>query len=568
MRRATSLFTPAFLLAAIQLTACSADDDGEAVAPDFGSGKSDAIDQVDDRGVLELDATLGGSFTEDLEFHGYRLSVRPGADVRLEITRNGTSKNLDTTLFVYGPARAGAFGTSAIAFDDDSGWGRQSRLSSVELTEGGEYLVVVGTHDARGRGNYRVKASCNDGECAPLPPVAGCDEIVANNILFCMQRQVDDTAADPETDDLTWPEALAICTDAEALGPVFDNLCNNGSAPFCAAGFEAFAQTMGPACQEELAPFAVECVFGNEYRDHRVSRDLVVGVARTFDTAVGLSELERAQVIAAVRAAGSADVETLDAAFDAVDGGEFNRTELWDRTNARPFVVYEFAAGDTSIGAYFAHGTTDVVAVIGDGWISRCSAGIGPAGGACSDDDDCSVGTCVGAPADGVGRCTELGGFGEQDSCSADAPCDLGQGLICAGLSRSDDGLCLPAWMRGNFGENDGEEFFPIPDGQQAGIERRVMVNGLATVDMDVELDLDGFHQAPEQLRVTLVNPSGNEVTVPLVSGDGSLTVGTISGFSGDEDVNGEWILRIADPVAGNIGNLFAWRLTIGSRFD
>lgn len=562
------------VLAAALCAACTtATDDGAAV-PDLGGGKADAIDQVDDRGALELDAAADGVFVEELEFHGYRLAVRPGARVRVEITRQGTAKALDTTLFVFGPVQDGRFGTEAIAFDDDSGWGKQSRLTGLELSDGGEYLVVVGTHDARGRGKYRLRATCENGDCSPPPPLAACDEVVANNILSCVAIQVADSAADPEATPLTRADALAICTDGEELGRIFDRLCTGGGTPagFCTAGFDAFAQQTGPACRDELAPFAVECVFGDEYRDLVGSHDVVSGSRRVLSSPVDLTDLERAQVIATVQARGFEGIATIEDAFDVADGGEFNRTELWDRTSARAYVVYEFGAGDTSVGAYFAHGTTDVVARISDGFLERCSAAVGPQGNDCTSDDDCTVGRCFGdSEGNDRGRCTVLSGFGDQTMCSTAEECDIGQGLLCAGLTRSDDGICFPAWMRGNFGEggvDDDGLAMTIPDGAGA-LERTLLVYGLATVDMDVELSLEGFHGAPAQLRATLTNPAGNEVEVPLSTETGRLTVaGSLAGFSGDEMVNGVWTLRITDEVAGSAGTLDGWRLRIGSRFD
>jgi subtilisin-like proprotein convertase family protein len=92
------------------------------------------------------------------------------------------------------------------------------------------------------------------------------------------------------------------------------------------------------------------------------------------------------------------------------------------------------------------------------------------------------------------------------------------------------------------------------------------MVNGLATVDMDVELDLFAIHPEGGQLQVTLTNPHGTEVVVPM---DGSTRFsGTVLGFSGDEAVNGPWTLRIVDGVAGDEGSLLRWTLHLGSRFD
>src|SRR5262245_5246426 len=144
------------ILAVLFATACAADTDG-AMAPELGaSGKADAADHVAMRPALVLGSAHDDSFVEDLEFHGYPLAVRPGASVRVELTHTGSSSHLDATLFVYGPHTDAGWGESAIAFDDDSGWGRLPRLRHLVLADGGEYLVVIGTHDAQGRGKYRL----------------------------------------------------------------------------------------------------------------------------------------------------------------------------------------------------------------------------------------------------------------------------------------------------------------------------------------------------------------------------------------------------------------------------
>ena len=41
-----------------------------------------------------------------------------------------------------------------------------------------------------------------------------------------------------------------------------------------------------------------------------------------------------------------------------------------------------------------------------------------------------------------------------------------------------------------------------------------------------------------------------------------------VIGFSGDESVNGEWTLRVADRATGKVGTLLGWQLTVTSRWD
>ncbi len=474
------------LFASTALFACATDDADDAATPDLGGGKADATDRVIDRGALALETASTGAFTEDLQFDGYRLAVRDGAVVRIEITHAGTASKLDTTLFVYGPCDADGCGTEALAFDDDSGWSRHSRLRGLEL-DGGEYLVVVGTHDARGRGHYRLLTTCENDACEPLPPE--------------------------------------------------------------------------PAA----------CVFGDTYRDHFHSDALATTRRRVIDSPAGLTPIEQQQIIGAAQASAAGDsVQTLADAFDTADQGEFNQVELWDRTSNTAYVIYEFGAGDTSVGAYFVYGTTQRVAVIGDGDLQECSAAAGAAGNDCEADAECSVGTCVGrSDASGAGRCTDLTGFGESTACSATQPCDLAQGLACAGLTRGDEGLCQPAWMFDSFGEL--ESGTPVPDGDAAGAVRTVDVHGLATVDTDVSLRLWVSHDVPSQLTATLVNPAGTEVVVfdGASSSANELSIdGPVAGFSGDESVNGTWTLRVVDSVSGSAGTIERWTLSLGSRMD
>ena len=158
-----SLLLPLLLL----VPACDAATSSQAVVPNLTDGKADVADRVVAAAPLQFEAAVTGAFDEDLQFFGHALEVRAGAEVRLDVTHAGTASKLDTTMFVYGPrTAAGGYGTEAIAFDDDAGWGRHSRLDMV-FDQAGEYLVVLGTHDGRGRGRYRLLATCDDDACGP-----------------------------------------------------------------------------------------------------------------------------------------------------------------------------------------------------------------------------------------------------------------------------------------------------------------------------------------------------------------------------------------------------------------
>jgi hypothetical protein len=563
---------PAVLSVLFVLVGCAGK--GEPIEPPVGDGKGDVVDRVALLGPLPLGGEVRGAMTEDLEFHGYTLDVRPGARVDLEITQKGTQRSLDATLYVYGPERpAGGYGTEAIDMDDDGGWGRHPRLRDLALADGGRYLVVVGSHDGRGRGGYRLTATCAAGECAPIVSTGACHVAIADDIRAC----VADLMADVETAPASEVEAVALCADAEPTADAFDAACAAAAPPALCASFVDFAQHHLPVCRAELEDEVLDrtCALGQVYRDLWRLPGLHVLSHRRVTSAAGLSALTRAQIVRAVQASSHTDVTTAEEALGRVDEGEINLVEVWDATGRRGFTALEYGAGDNSYGRIFAAGTAAEVVDINDGDLHRCTAMHGDELRRCAADLDCADGlSCVGADeAIGRGSCVDLAADdhpAETADCSAAAPCPAGSGLLCAGLSRGDQGLCLPAWMRRRF---ETRPDLSIPDGGSAGAAAQVAVFGLATVDVDVWLAAVVVHPRPSDLRVFVANPDGSEV----LAFDGAAAGASgpeleldlpVRGFSGDESVNGVWSVRVVDRVSGQRGTVDHVALTIGSRWD
>jgi subtilisin-like proprotein convertase family protein len=163
-------------------------------------------------------------------------------------------------------------------------------------------------------------------------------------------------------------------------------------------------------------------------------------------------------------------------------------------------------------------------------------------------------------------------GVGDFEDCSEQQWC--APGLICAGITRSNGGLCMDASLRGEFAS--GNVNAPIPDSDV--LVAMLDASDLATVDTDVVVSIELEHPDPSALTITLTNPSNNEVMVwdqepspydlSWYPDPGSLMIARVpQGFSGDESVNGTWILTITDDAGGG-GTLVAWGLEIMSRFD
>ena len=567
--------------------ACADDDRGALVDPAVVDGKADASDRVTKLGAVGFGApgAVTGAFVEDLEWHGYTLAVRPDALVTLDVTQKGSSRSVDTTMYLYGPMNAsGGYGVSATAFDDDAGWGRLSRLKKQRLA-GGEWLVVVGTRDGRGRGAYRIEATCESGECAPLvAPTGTCHPAIAAGIQACVDGWLADPDFDPST--VSREDLISQCADAEPMAPVRDRLCDAPDAPaeLCALDMETFHLSYLAACRSEAigAYLDTACVFGERYGDLGGAAEAVVVLGERRLTAPdAVTPLEAEQIVAAVKATAYDDADTLAEAFEAVDDNQVNQRDLWDASNRKAYTVYEVGAGDNSFGMVFAYGTTTPVARNNDGDWYDCKVTWGAERRRCTADDQCKGGaSCIGTSGPGtLGRCIASAADthpaeGADCSLSTRGPdassCPGGAGLVCAGAALDGQGMCLPAWMRGTF---TSEPALAIADNKPAGASAQLLAFGLATVDMDVKLDLFIVHPRTKDLRVTLTNPSGNEVLVfdgasAPASTEIYLDAKALTGFSGDESVNGIWTLKAVDSKSGQVGTIERFGLEITSRWD
>lgn len=184
---------------------------------------------------------------------------------------------------------------------------------------------------------------------------------------------------------------------------------------------------------------------------------------------------------------------------------------------------------------------------------------------------DCDSGlTCTGVPYDGStpwGRCVaSTSAPGEGESCSPSRPCS--GTLLCVGLELFGEGSCSPAWMSGSWVDAEGAA---LPDATSAAagvLERSQVVYGLATVPVEIVVELDIAHARPADLRITLVDPNGVEGLVADGAAGPLPTRALVSGIPGDDSVNGRWTLRVADRASGKTGDLKSWTLQLTSRWD
>jgi hypothetical protein len=187
----------------------------------------------------------------------------------------------------------------------------------------------------------------------------------------------------------------------------------------------------------------------------------------------------------------------------------------------------------------------------------------------CDAQNACESGVmCLGATEFSPGRCVENEEIvGAGDSCSPEGTC--GAGLICAGRRDDFEGICNPFWTRDEFVDESSGTLVDVPD---SSTRVSVQVTGLATVPTDAIVRVVIDHPRPDDLELTLTNPSESGTTVMVwPRGSGPLPTapeGIVVFVPGDEVANGLWTLNVLDTVEGEQGMFSLFSLELTSRFD
>lgn len=421
--------------------------------------------------------------------------------------------------------------------------------------------------------------------------VAVCHPLVESSVRECVSAGMRES--DPSIPPRRPTELLELCTtEGDLTGPMRDELCAVfPDEAVCQLSFEEFHTNVLGACGEALRA-QYDCAFGTGFRDiERLPNNAIVrDVVLTAADIATLGDLEREQIIVAARQSAFDDVASVEAAFEFFDQGELNVLDIVEISTGRPFRALEYGAGDNSFGAIFELGSTTLVGKIQDGEMVRpvdefvlgCDVPFGVPGLVCSNHAACGQGLrCEGAisehPAGGVvGRCVDHrvsdDAPANEARCSAPSDCPIEDGLVCSGLSIFDEGFCRPAWVLGQFHDNNTIE---LP--AQGTHQRDLAVWGLATVPEDAFISLRLLHPDPQTIKITLI-PALRDEGTPFVVFDGATdpaAVGTTTvvidkaiEHSGDESLNGLWSIVVEDSAAGGAGQIDTWSLRFSSRMD
>jgi 5'-nucleotidase (lipoprotein e(P4) family) len=161
----------ASLLSISAVTACTdglVEEGGADINGD--EEKADGAQGIEVSGRLRP-GTVDFTLTTRVPRPGYIFYAAEGTAVSLEVTQAGSQAGLDTVLKIYGPRLSDGSYPKTLATDDDSGYGKLSKVKALEISIPGFYLAEVTSPAAPATARARLKLSCT-GTCDTDLPVA------------------------------------------------------------------------------------------------------------------------------------------------------------------------------------------------------------------------------------------------------------------------------------------------------------------------------------------------------------------------------------------------------------
>jgi 5'-nucleotidase (lipoprotein e(P4) family) len=165
--------TVAALLLASLVSACAEDGtDGGAADIQGDEEKADGTTGIEVTARIKP-GSVDAELSTKVPRRGYVFYAAEGTKVSLEVTQGGTSSGLDTVLKVYGPRLADGSYPKTLATDEDSGYGKLSKIRELGITIPGFYLAEMSfgeaTMPADGK-KARLKLTCA-GTCDSALPI-------------------------------------------------------------------------------------------------------------------------------------------------------------------------------------------------------------------------------------------------------------------------------------------------------------------------------------------------------------------------------------------------------------
>jgi hypothetical protein len=397
--------TPMFCVLLIAATGCLGDEAKGEEEELLDDGKADTQRRPTDHGAVMFGEPVISALTADERYHAWTFEL--SNDARVNLTTSYAvlgQRRTDTVLYLY---KETATGWGAyFARNDDYGTTTYSQL--VRDLGAGRYRVLVKGHQAATLGKFKLTAGCDGNGCVPVDP-AGClfgdvyhdipgnpslqvintNRITAANLATLGpidQQRLLRAVRDESYDDATTPENALMRVDQ---GEVNVTWIAEPAAQRTFVAFEygagdnsygaIFSRTNDQRASSindgDLINCTVKrerCRLPDDWGALREDPSFTEVSRRVVTTASQLSGVAVAQAVGAFRQSYD-DVTTVADGLSRVDRNELNVVTFRHAATSTQVDVFEYGAGDTSVGAIYQHGTTTLAGVINDLSIESCT---------------------------------------------------------------------------------------------------------------------------------------------------------------------------------------------------
>lgn len=357
-----------------------------------------------DNGPPWFGATVQAELTASTPLQAWTFELPSAAAVTFVTQGTATGPDVDTVLYLY---RRGARGWgSYLARNDDAGGTVFSSLA--RTLSAGRYRVVVRGRTRQTSGPFALSAECAGAGCPVPEQPSDCvfgsavrdlpaHLRVSNIFTFTSAAQLPDERARAELLASAKHAPFASVATADDLFAAVDGGLvrwmriwdDAGGAQYSAYEYLVDQRSYGAVLHVETGEVAAQasagrwlqcrvpvarCLLGQRYQELRVDPrfDVVSSAVVALQSASTLSEIDQAQLLAAVRVAYE-DVTDLAEALESVDANQVNRLVLSQTATGRRLVVYEYGAGDNSYGGAFLEDARSPIARIEDGAFQVCT---------------------------------------------------------------------------------------------------------------------------------------------------------------------------------------------------
>jgi hypothetical protein len=394
------------LLLAFAAGCLAADDKGpeEELLQD-ADGKADTQRKPTDHGAIAFDAPQASALTSAERYHAWEFELGSNANVSMTTSYAilGQRKT-DTVLYLY---KESATGWGAyIARNDDYDGKVYSRL--IRDLGAGRYRVLVKGHSATTMGKFKVTVGCSGAGCAPvdtnaclfgdtyhdIPDQSALQTIATTKITPAnldtlgadLQHMLVVAVQQSSHTDVTTPQEALSRVDQQEINLTFlaEPLARRTFVAMeYGAGDNSYGGIFNRSTSELVSKIhdgdleactvsAETCLLPEDWSVLRTDPAFTQTASRVVTQASQLDALETQQALEVFRHSYD-DVTTVADGLSRVDGGQLDVVAFTHAATGTKLTVFEYGAGDTSVGGVFFAGSLNLAGRINDLAIEACT---------------------------------------------------------------------------------------------------------------------------------------------------------------------------------------------------